>query len=270
MPALSGYGDLDMSKNIPWAQRAKDSRLFWRGRTTGNHFSRHHRDWRGSHRISLHNITNSRTSDPVQVLLERKAGILVKEAYPRKKLNERYMDVGLVGKPTQCGNDGTCEEMEKEISFLPVVAGQAGMNSKYVLDVGQCSLLNPCPLYHHSLTPLNRWKWLVSALSSAARVWCIGIQVDGLPRVEHRPNGSVVSLCCTRRSASALLDGMLTPSQSPYSTTTQTCMTLWLSSLASPTTSSEPPNMTQWRRLLPVIQQSTWKSIGDGKICKSM
>lgn len=45
------------------------------------------------------------------------------------------MDVGLVGPPVQCQNDGTCDAMAKGIDFKPLVSASTGQDSKYALDV---------------------------------------------------------------------------------------------------------------------------------------
>lgn len=143
MPALAGYADRGGQTVLPWAQRSSKT-IFWRGRTTGNHFNTEH-DWRKSHRIRLHAFANRRDGElPVLVEDPATAGLGMRN-FSRAALNEAYMDVGLVGPPTQCQNDGTCEEMSSEINFRKMVAGTAGADHKYALDVGKsCPVLRVC------------------------------------------------------------------------------------------------------------------------------
>lgn len=134
MPALAGFEDRSDQHVTPWAERHTNS-VFWRGRTTGNHFSKE-TDWRKSHRIMLHNLTNAHEGDISVLVEDPETGLLKKETYGRHNLNAAYMDVGLVGTPTQCAKDGTCEEMARAINFLPLVRGSAGQDHKFALDVG--------------------------------------------------------------------------------------------------------------------------------------
>lgn len=136
MPALAGYADRAGQLILPWAQRTSKA-IFWRGRTTGNHFNTQH-DWRKSHRIQLHTFANAKDGEAQVLMEDPDTGALTMRNFSKTVLNEAYMDVGLVGPPTQCQNDGTCDEMRAEIDFRSMVAGTAGMDHKYALDVGMC------------------------------------------------------------------------------------------------------------------------------------
>ncbi|KAG8986612.1 F-actin-capping protein subunit alpha, partial [Tulasnella sp. 427] len=133
MPALSGYADRSIQGVTPWSQR-NDSKIFWRGRTTGNHFNKEH-DWRKSHRIQLHTLANTHDGEVSVLMEDPKTALLGRKNFTRAELNEAYMDVGLVGPPTQCQKDGTCKEMAKGINFRPLVAANAGNDKKFALDV---------------------------------------------------------------------------------------------------------------------------------------
>jgi len=88
-------------------------------------------------------------------------GKLRQKTYPQAAVNKAYLDVGLVGPPIQCEEaDGTCELMEKEISWLDPVDASYGADYKFQLDVGMYSL--SAILEPTSLTYVRyRWKWLV-------------------------------------------------------------------------------------------------------------
>lgn len=135
MPALSGYADRSREQtSTSWDGRAP--KAFWRGSTTGNHFTL--KDWKRSHRIVLHFLANAEEGN-VDILVEGEGnkGVGTK-TFSQKELNERYMDIGLVGQPIQCDKkDGACEAMTKGIVFKPRVHGNAGALYKYAVDVGE-------------------------------------------------------------------------------------------------------------------------------------
>ncbi|KAG8908008.1 F-actin-capping protein subunit alpha [Tulasnella sp. 403] len=136
-PSLLRFQDFSKVRVTPWSERT-NPKLFWRGRTTGGyHWAQ--RPWRNSHRIRLHNLANNATlgEDIVNLLTEDSAGRLSREMYRRKELNGAYLDTGLIGPPMQCSeDDGTCDDMRREIKFLKPVWHNFGRN-KYMLDVGQ-------------------------------------------------------------------------------------------------------------------------------------
>jgi hypothetical protein len=83
------------SFHMPWEQ--KDiPKLFWRGGPTGDSYgTRKNYDWRRSHRPRLHLLAQN-TTGSADVWVKRQ-GEWVKESWGTKRLNEAYMDVGLVG-----------------------------------------------------------------------------------------------------------------------------------------------------------------------------
>lgn len=193
LPALAGWKDRSNQTIPTWSERT-DSRLFWRGRSTGAFFNRHRRWW-DAHRTSLHRMANSidLADDLVDVLVESQDGKgLVRQRYERQVLNEKYLDVGLVGKPTQCSvEDGTCAEMSKDVGFLPLAPGTAGLSGKYSLDVGKCVELYVAP---SRIERTFRWKRLVTAVSEALGIGKRRTQGNNLPGVEYQLVDSVVSL----------------------------------------------------------------------------
>ena len=105
---------------------------------------------------------------------DRPGGKLRRESYPQAAVNKAYLDVGLVGPPIQCEEaDGTCELMEKEISWLQPVDESYGADYKFQLDVGEYplwALLEPT-----SLTYVRyRWKWLVTKVPKVTGHWKVG------------------------------------------------------------------------------------------------
>ncbi|QRW11843.1 glycosyltransferase family 90 protein [Ceratobasidium sp. AG-Ba] len=147
-PALQGYTTREeytqmFGEPLAWAKRTE--KAFWRGRSTGEAFDRE-LDWRYSHRVRLHILANqdgdhidSNVTPDVELLVENaKTGAVYLETYPRKVLNERYMDVKMIGPPVQCAQsdiDHTCEQMAKALDWGTVVGHEAGLDHKYLLDV---------------------------------------------------------------------------------------------------------------------------------------
>lgn len=124
-------------------------KLFWRGSTTGDHYSqsvpqpvpsrdptlegaadgpllsRKGYDWHTAHRVRLHNLTNS-ISGKVQVVVENSKRTLLGgdrqslhlQTFDLGDLNSELMDVGLT-RITQCDEkDGTCEWAHLEAQHL--------------------------------------------------------------------------------------------------------------------------------------------------------
>lgn len=161
-PALQSYvSPAEYSRRFgpiaPWNNRT--GKIFWRGRTTGEWLSQAH-DWRYSHRVRLHILANrdANRTDPsvdphVDLLLDREdgQGVFVKQ-YPRDLLNEKYMDVGLIGPPVQCHDseqDQTCQTIDAALKWAKEVGWEFGLNSKYLLDVGLFRL--------HLLLPISQY-----------------------------------------------------------------------------------------------------------------
>ncbi|GFZ45441.1 hypothetical protein JCM24511_03167 [Saitozyma sp. JCM 24511] len=123
-----------MEKYTPWEGKT-ENKLFWRGSSTGDSYSkRKNYDWRNSHRQRLHLMAQATEGDQ-KVWVERGKDWEL-EAWNQGKLNEKYLDVGLAGKPHQCKQeDGTCDEMANEIHFKDRVRPEDSATFKYVLDV---------------------------------------------------------------------------------------------------------------------------------------
>ncbi len=92
-------------------------------------------------RIRLHLLAQAEDGEVELLLQDKPGGKLRRATYPQAALNKAYLDVGLVGPPIQCEQaDGTCELMEKEISWLKPVGESYGADYKFQLDVGKYSL----------------------------------------------------------------------------------------------------------------------------------
>ena len=82
-------------------------------------------------------MANSRTDQNQEVLNPIGAtGEAELARYSLKDLGKYYMDVKLSGGSWQCdGGDGTCAEMEDEISFAEKDTAERSNDFKYVFDV---------------------------------------------------------------------------------------------------------------------------------------
>ena len=120
------------------------------------------------HRIHLYSFARSEDGEVKLLLQDGPRGKLRQETYPHSVVNEAYLDVGLVGPPVQCDQaDGTCELMEKEITWLQPVSDSHGADHKFQLDVGMyplSSILNSPNLIYLR----HRRKWLVTKIPKVA------------------------------------------------------------------------------------------------------
>ncbi|QRW00673.1 DNA topoisomerase 1 [Ceratobasidium sp. AG-Ba] len=131
---LRKYGEM-----TKWSDRA--SKVFWRGRTTGEWFNKQH-DWRYSHRTRLHLMTNehnpaidSGIPREVELLVDVDGRGLRLDRFARNLLNEKYMDVTLVGpQAVQC-EDQTCQDMNAALNWGKETGWSEGLNNKYLLDI---------------------------------------------------------------------------------------------------------------------------------------
>ncbi|KDN42124.1 hypothetical protein RSAG8_06982, partial [Rhizoctonia solani AG-8 WAC10335] len=147
-PALQSYVSAEkyydrFGSIVPWQNRSE--KVFWRGRTTGEWFNQAH-DWRFSHRIRIHTLTTpgGNRIDPsvapeVEVLVEDglDEGVQLRN-YSRDALNEKYMDVGLIGGPVQCEElevDHTCQTMADSLNWGKETGWEAGLSNKFLLDI---------------------------------------------------------------------------------------------------------------------------------------
>ncbi|KAK4687168.1 hypothetical protein P7C73_g2946, partial [Tremellales sp. Uapishka_1] len=121
-------------KFVPWEDKTIN-KLFWRGSSTGDSYSkRKNYDWRRSHRPRLHLMAQA--TEGQREIWAKRGKEWDRESWGNGKLNEAYMDVGFTGKPHQCKQeDGTCDEMARELVFKDRVQPEQAAKFKYVLDV---------------------------------------------------------------------------------------------------------------------------------------
>lgn len=144
------YHDMALTEPHPWHERRDPDahKLFWRGPSSGWdwHKGLSHSgsdiSWRNGSRAKLAILfgdSDATPQDDVELLFEDpdNQNKLIVKRYPRSLLNERWMDIGLTGEPTQCSQgDGTCDEMNrttiwKSPAFPPTI-GQ----KKFFVDLG--------------------------------------------------------------------------------------------------------------------------------------
>lgn len=153
-PAMEAYENFTSAdaqkKHLPWNQKTIN-KLFWRGSSTGDSYSKRKSDpgydWRKSHRPRLHLMMQQEEGD-TEIWVKR-GREWEPEVWSVAKLNAEYMDVGLAGKPHQCNEaDGTCAEMAAEIKFKdkvnPEDAARYKCESFEVLDARSWSLGCDC------------------------------------------------------------------------------------------------------------------------------
>ena len=102
---LQAYENVSADAQLDW-DRKTINKLFWRGTSTGDSYTNTGKkdgDWRRSHRPRLHLLAQKQEGDR-EIYVERKSG-WGKETWRNAELNEKYMDVGLTGKPHQVGGD---------------------------------------------------------------------------------------------------------------------------------------------------------------------
>ncbi|EIW70562.1 beta-1,2-xylosyltransferase 1 [Tremella mesenterica] len=125
----------DVGPDPAWNR--KSGKLYWRGLSTGlNHDKGAGHLWRQSHRERLHFLANDRTGAREELLSPiGSSGEAELTQLPLKELGEYYMDVKLAGGHWQCNwEDGTCDEMEKEIDFAEKDSAEKSNGYKYVFD----------------------------------------------------------------------------------------------------------------------------------------
>lgn len=140
LPALFGFENIirDPNRITPWSQR-QDSRLFWRGRSTGVDF-RMALEWRDAHRTRMHFLGKNKNGK-VELLQEHdpeedSSGDLFLKSYPRQEVVEKYLDVGLVPPLIQCERpQDFCDDVTQEIGFLPEVSQSRGQDAKIQMDL---------------------------------------------------------------------------------------------------------------------------------------
>ncbi|WVQ78070.1 hypothetical protein IAT38_000151 [Cryptococcus sp. DSM 104549] len=118
-------------KVLETAWEDKDIRkIFWRGRATGI-FHEKAVPWRSSQRERLHTFA-ANVSGTVPLLLPN--GTV--QDWGKEDLTERWLDIGLVGGPILCSaEDGSCDDMAREIDFKGVVKKEDIHKYRYSIDV---------------------------------------------------------------------------------------------------------------------------------------
>ncbi|WRT67552.1 uncharacterized protein IL334_004524 [Kwoniella shivajii] len=135
LEAYENFTSTDAQKKyVPWEEKTI-SKLFWRGSTTGDSYSkRKDYTWHQSHRPRLALMTQAK--EGLKNVWVKRGKEWDKESWGISKLNEAYMDVGLTGVPHQCKKeDGTCDEMANEIIFKDRVRPEEAAKYKYVFDI---------------------------------------------------------------------------------------------------------------------------------------
>ncbi|WWD17085.1 beta-1,2-xylosyltransferase 1 [Kwoniella shandongensis] len=125
----------DVGPDPEWNR--KSGKLYWRGLATGlNHNKKEGAKWRQSHRERLHFLANDKSDDYTDVLSPvGSTGEAELSRLPAREMGQYYMDVKLAGGNWQCDwDDGTCDEMEKEIEFAGKDSAERSNDFKYVFD----------------------------------------------------------------------------------------------------------------------------------------
>ncbi|BEI86445.1 hypothetical protein CcaverHIS002_0607320 [Cutaneotrichosporon cavernicola] len=123
-----------------WAwENKRDPRLYWRGSPTGISMMHKGVPWRDSHRWRLHLFANNATGERDVLVPRLTAGSSVglhterMDAIARSKW---FFNMKLAGEPIQCDQaDGTCDEMQEEISWAKFDPPAAARASKFLLDI---------------------------------------------------------------------------------------------------------------------------------------
>nr|WVH01970.1 glycosyl transferase family 90 protein [Naematelia aurantialba] len=121
---------------VPWEEKPI-GKAFWRGSATGVWHSTKI-PWRQAQRERLHFMVHNDTDDKLPILLDKSAagGGLETEMLSIREMNHAWFDAGLTGGPHQCSKeDGTCDDMNREIKWMGRVRKEDAAKYKYVIDV---------------------------------------------------------------------------------------------------------------------------------------
>lgn len=119
----------------------RDSRLVWRGSTTGISWMNKDTPWRKSHRSRLHFFAQNQSDEyidyPVADFSASRGPLTVRrESQKVSDLSEFFYDMKLAGEPLQCNmTDGTCDDMKREIDFAPHQHPDAMNRYKFLFDI---------------------------------------------------------------------------------------------------------------------------------------
>lgn len=117
----------------------RDSRLVWRGSTTGISWMDKTTPWRKSHRTRLHTFAQNRSQELLDVIVPEVSedGLAARHRqYPVSDVAEAFYDMRLAGEPLQCNKtDGTCDDMKREIDFAAFQTPDELNQYKFLFDV---------------------------------------------------------------------------------------------------------------------------------------
>ncbi|GMK57357.1 hypothetical protein CspeluHIS016_0401910 [Cutaneotrichosporon spelunceum] len=125
-------------KDWSWDDKS-DQRLYWRGSPTGISMMHKGVPWRHSHRWRLHRFANSAMGERDVLVPRARNGSSFGWATERldaAAVSKWFFNMQLAGKPIQCDeDDGTCDEMEEEITWAKFDPPKAARASKFLLDI---------------------------------------------------------------------------------------------------------------------------------------
>ncbi|WOO79768.1 Beta-1,2-xylosyltransferase 1 [Vanrija pseudolonga] len=123
---------------VPWEKKT-NSHLLWRGANTGMHYGAT-LPWRDTQRVRLLGMSAEKTGTldviaPPSGMKSKTVGDAVKRM-AKGPANERYFDMGFVGKAIQCEvEDGTCAEIDRNYPFKKRVTPIEADSYKYIVDI---------------------------------------------------------------------------------------------------------------------------------------
>ncbi|KAJ9108572.1 hypothetical protein QFC19_002288 [Naganishia cerealis] len=125
----------DVGNDPPWEEKT-DSRLLWRGSTTGILFS-DKVAWNISQRLRLvgQAFQHSGTVPIVQPLGSHTEAIGEPEVAQVGSLNDLLLDIAFVGEPIQCASQEICDELAETYEFRRRQGWDKANNYKYIFDI---------------------------------------------------------------------------------------------------------------------------------------
>ncbi|WVQ82986.1 hypothetical protein IAT38_005124 [Cryptococcus sp. DSM 104549] len=172
MEAYNNITEEDIPFLGQWEDKT-DSRLFWRGSTTGGYGGQ--RDWRESHRLRLHLMVNGPKGGDAwwdqqlrEVMVPDGVGGFKIVRRWERVLSKAYADVKLSGQPVQCPSAEICRQVSNSIEFGNKVWPDQAAAFKYNLDVdgnGWSSrfhrlLTSGSPVIKFTMFPEWHMEWL--------------------------------------------------------------------------------------------------------------
>ncbi|GAA94742.1 glycosyltransferase family 90 protein [Mixia osmundae IAM 14324] len=124
---------INLDGDLPFDQKP-GTRLFWRGAATGAFYLENNTDsWYLSPRYRLHQMARKQRGER-SIMREMSDGSVDQVIVARKDLNERFLNMSIVGGPIQC-EPSVCDRLQKEMGKKPYVPMSEFWQNKYVLDV---------------------------------------------------------------------------------------------------------------------------------------